>query len=102
MHVHLDKSVRQQIDDIYYYNFQYSIKNAFETDIGIYNWIDKLEESPYLGRYIPEMSDKRFREVIYRRTRYSGYRIMYYISKFKHIIYIINIMNCKQDFNQIL
>lgn len=102
MRVQVDSLAQQGLIDIYYYNYQYSIENAIETNEYILNHIDKLENFPYIGRYIPEMLDKRFREVIYRKTRYSGYRIMYYISEKSETIYVFNIINCKQDFNRIL
>lgn len=93
---------RQSLIDIYYYNYQYSLKNAIETNENILLHIYNLEDSPYIGRYIPEMSDKRFQEIIYKSSRHSGYRIMYYISEKNDTIYIFNIINSKQDFNRIL
>ena len=102
MHVIVEDSARNNLEDIYYYNFQYSLTNAIETDINIYELIESLADSPYIGRYIPEISDKRFREIIYRKTRHSGYRIMYYISEKNDTIYVRNIINCRQDFNRIL
>lgn len=42
------------------------------------------------------------RELIYRKTKHSGYRIMYYISEENDTIYVRNIINCRQDFNRIL
>ena len=102
MKVQVENLAQQEIIDIYFYNYQYSLKNAIETNEGILRYIDMLQESPYIGRYILEMSDKRFREIIYSKTRHSRYRIMYYISEKSNKIYVFNIMNCKQDFNRIL
>lgn len=102
MNVHVEDSVSEELTDIYYYNALYSLKNAIETDVNLRGYIHDLEYYPYLGRYIPEMEDKRFRESIYRRNRYSGYRIMYYISESSDTIYIIGIINCKQDFSKYL
>lgn len=102
MHVIVEDSARNNLEDIYYYNFQYSLKNAIETDINIYKLIESLTDSPYIGRYIPEISDKHFRELIYRKTKHSGYRIIYYISEENDTIYVRNIINCRQDFNRIL
>lgn len=76
--------------------------NSVEVIEEIYEKIYDLEYSPYLGRYIPEIEDKRFRELIYIRNKHSGYRIMYYISEKTDTIYIIGIINCKQDFNKYL
>lgn len=102
MKVLVENLAKQQLVDIYYYNYQYSLKNAIETNRNIMERIDNLEASPYIGRYIPEMSDKRFREIIYRKTRHSGYRIMYYISEKSNTIYVLSIINSRQDFKRIL
>ena len=102
MKIVVEDLARQSLIDIYYYNYQYSLKNAIKTNKNILSYINDLEKFPYIGRYIPEMSDKQFREIIYKSSRHSGYRIMYYISKKIDTIYVFNIMNCKQDFNRIL
>ena len=102
MKIQVDDLAKQSLIDIYYYNYQYSLRIAIETNRNILFRIHDLEDSPYIGRYIPEMSDKRFREIIYKSSRHSGYRIMYYISEKTNTIYIFNVLNCKQDFNHIL
>lgn len=102
MKVLVENLAKQQLIDIYYYNYQYSLKNAIETNKNIIERIDSLEYSPYIGRYIPEMSDKRFREIIYKKTMHSGYRIMYYISEKSNTIYVLSIINSRQDFKRIL
>lgn len=102
MNVVVNDLAKQSHIDINYYNYQYSLRNAIETNRNILFRIHDLEDSPYIGRYIPEMSDKRFREIIYKSSRHSGYRIMYYISENTDTIYIFNILNSKQDFNRIL
>lgn len=102
MKVIIEDSAKKCLNDIYYYNMQYSSKNAIETDLNIIRYIQGLEDFPYIGKYIPEMSDDRFREIIYKKTRQSIYRIMYYISEITNTIYIINIISSKQDFKCIL
>ena len=102
MTVVVNDLARQSLIDIYYYNYQYSSKNAIETNENIFLHIYNLEDSPYIGRYIPEISYKHFREIIYKKSRDSTYRIMYYISENTEKIYIFNIINSKQDFNRIL
>lgn len=42
MHVIVEDSARKNFEDIYYYNFQYSLNNAIETDISIYELIYSL------------------------------------------------------------
>lgn len=102
MKVIVEDLARECLDDIFYYNAQYSAKNAIDTDIMITQYIQDLEDSSHIGRYIPEIADNRFREIIYRKTRESGYRIMYFISEKRNTIFVFNIINSKQDFIRIL
>lgn len=102
MKIVVDDLAKQSLIDIYYYNYKYSLKKAIETNKKILLRIHDLEASPYIGRYIPEMPDKQFREIIYKSSRHSGYRIIYHISESTDIIYILNILNSKQDFNHFL
>lgn len=102
MKVIMQDTAHNSMDSCFDYLSHFSTKNAIETIEGIYNIIYNLENSPFMGRYIPEMSDKRFRELIYRKHRNQGYRIVYYVSEFKETIYILYVANCKQDFNRIL
>lgn len=102
MKIIVEDLARQSIDNIFYYNMKYSLKNAIDIDKDIGFYIDNLANFPYIGRYIPEMSNKRFREIIYKNTRNSGYRIIYYISEKSNTIYVICIINNKQDFRNIL
>ena len=102
MEIQLENLAKQQLINIYYYNLQYSLKNAMETNNNIILLIHNLESFPYVGRYIPEVPDKRFREILYKRNKHSGYRIMYYVSENNNTIYIFNIINSKQNFKHIL
>ena len=102
MKVIVENLAKENIMSIFYYNSRYSIKNAIETNIEFETYIDDLVKNTYIGRYIPELSDKRFREIIYRKNRRSGYRIMYYISDISDTIYVVNVLNCKQNFIQFL
>lgn len=102
MKVIVEDLAKENIIDIFLCNSRYSIKNAVETNIDIQMYIDNLAFSPFIGRYIPEVSDNHFLEIIYRKNRRSGYRIMYYVSEKNNTIYVFNVMNCKQDFNRIL
>ena len=102
MKIQVEDLAREQLIDIYYYNSKYSLKKAYETNRNIRLLIHDLEESHYIGRCIPEIADNRFREIIYRKTRESGYRIMYFISEKSNTIFVFNIINSKQDFIRIL
>ena len=53
------------------------------SDDAIYN----LQDSPYIGRYFPELSDKHFRELICEK-----YRIIYYISEKDNNFYTLHIL----------
>lgn len=102
MNVIVEDSANIAMDNIYYYNLKYSSKNALETDNNIRLKINNLADFPYTGRYIPEIMNKHLREIIYKKTRQSCYRIVYYISDITDTIYVINVLNSKQDFNQFL
>lgn len=102
MKIQIEDLAKEQLLDIYYYNSKYSLKNAIETTQNIRLLIHNLEESHYIGRCIPEIANEHFREIIYKKTRQSGYRIMYYISEKTNTIFVFNIINSKQDFMRIL
>lgn len=102
MKVIVEDLAKENILNIFSYNSRHSIKNAIETNIDIQMYINDLAIFPFMGRYIPEMSDKRFREIIYKNSLHSGYRIMYYISENTDTIYVLNVLNSKQDFNKFL
>ncbi len=97
MQIIVSDTAHDSIDNVFEYLANYSLKNAYQTVKGIYEYIGYLENSPYIGRYIPEFTDKRFREIIYKRTRNSTYRIIYFISESKNKIHIIYVMNSRQD-----
>ena len=102
MQVLLESLARQQLINIYYYNFQFSFKNAIETNRLILEKIYSLKHFPYIGRYIQEAPNHSFREIIYRRSKHSCYRIAYYISENNDTIYIFNISNSKQNLKYFL
>ena len=47
---------------------------------------------PYIGRYIPEISDDKFREIIFK-----NYRIGYNVSSDSNIIYIRFVIHSKRE-----
>ena len=49
---------------------------------------------PYIGRYVPELDDKRYRELIC-----EDYRIIYFVSEKNNTIYIRYIFCTKQNSN---
>ena len=102
MRVIVDDSAKESILEIFSYNSRYSIKNAIETNIDIQIYINDLADFPYTGRYVPEIKDNHFREIIYKKTKHSSYRIIYYISEVSQTVYILNVLNSKRDFNKFL
>ena len=102
MNIIVENSANLSMNDIFYYNLKYSLKSAVEIDDNIRSYINDLAESPYIGRYVAEIPDKNFREIIYKRLRQSCYRIIYYVSQFSNTIYVLNVLNGKRDFNQYL
>lgn len=102
MKIQVEDLARQQLIDIYYYNYRISLQNAIRTNKDIQQKIHNIENTPFVGRAIPELSDERFREIIFKKSRHSVYRIMYFISDKNNIIYVFNIINSKQNFKNIL
>lgn len=102
MNIIVDDSARDSISNIFSYNFKYSPRNAVDVNTNIQLYINDLIDFPYMGRCIPELTDKRFREIIYIQDRSSVYRIMYFISNKTNTIYVFYVINSKQNFNQIL
>lgn len=96
MRVVLLKTARRDIKEIYQYIARDSIHYAIETTKKIREYILELERSPYLGRYIPEVEDKRYRERLYK-----SYRIVYMLSLNKNTIYILFVVHGKRDFRTI-
>ena len=101
MKIILEDSAKNCLDDIYYYNYLFSLRNAKETDRDIRLFVQILETWPYLGRFISKISNKNFRELIRAQNKRS-YRIIYFISETTNTIHIIYIANSKRDFTQFL
>ena len=92
MRIIISNEVRNDITEIYEYIARDSLKYANETIKNIYSRITELENSPYLGRYIPELLDKKYRELLYK-----NYRIVYSVLEEKNIIYIYFVIHSKRD-----
>ena len=60
----------------------------------LYDIIYDLQDSPYIGRYVPELSDKQYRERIC-----GNYRIIYYVSETNNTIYVRYIFCARQNSN---
>lgn len=97
MHLIIANQVRDDITNIYNYIARNSLKYANETVNNIYSRIAELENFPYLGRYVPELSDKQYRELLYK-----NYRIVYSVSEKTNSVNIHFVIHSKQDFNELL
>ncbi len=102
MNVIIEDTARECLDNIYFYNMQFSYLNATEIDSNILEYIHYLKYAPYIGHNIPEINDKHFRELLYKKSKHTAYRIIYFISEKTNSIHVIYIFNCKQDFIRIL
>lgn len=93
MRVVLSNEAIQDINNIYEYISRDSIRYAIETTRNIRLSIHNLENSPYLGKYVSELSDKHYRELLYK-----SYRIVYNISEKTDTVYIHFIIHSKRNF----
>lgn len=89
----ISNQVLGDITEIYKYIAKDSLKYAQETIDNIYYLIAELENSPYIGRYVPEMSSKKYREILYK-----SYRIIYSVSPPNNSVYIHFVIHDKRDF----
>ena len=58
----------------------------------IYSTIYSIKDAPYIGRYVPELSSKHFRERIC-----GEYRIIYVVSEKDKTVYIRYIISSRQN-----
>lgn len=95
MKILISNEAYEDLESIYEYISYDSIKYANETISNIYSLIYRLEDSPYLGRYVPELSNKKYLEIIYK-----SYRIFYEVSEINNLIYIHFIIHGKRNFEK--
>lgn len=97
MNILLSKSAYDSIDNITNFTLKISDKYSNRIVSAIYPSIHTLEYAPYLGRIVPEIMDKHFREILS-----NGYRIMYFISEKENFINVRYILSGKQNRTQFL
>lgn len=93
MKIILLNKAKQNINSIFEYIAEDSLKYAIETDSNIRLTIHKLRTFPYIGGYVPELPDKNFRELLYK-----NYRIIYNVSEESSTVYIHFIVHGKRNF----
>lgn len=92
MKVIVTQRAKHNLLDLFDYNANISLNYAIRIDKKIRSYIENLQYSPYIGRYVPEISDKYYRERICEK-----FRIIYYISEKENIIFIRYIFSSRQD-----
>ena len=92
MKIIISNEAIDDIREIYRYIKKDSEKYAKLTVNNIYSSIYLLDKMPYIGRYIPEISDDKYREIIFK-----NYRIGYNVSSDSNIIYIRFVIHSKRD-----
>lgn len=97
MQIIISDDVKSAITDIYDYSYNISSNYARRIVNKIYDTIYNLQDSPYIGRYVPELSDKQYRERICEK-----YRIIYYVSETNNTIYVQYIFCTRQNSNLFL
>lgn len=92
--IFISANAHQNISDITKFTSNISLNYSYKIINNIYSTIDSIKFMPYIGRYVPEIPLKSFRE------RLSGnYRIIYFISEFDQTVYIKYIISSKQNSN---
>ena len=94
MKVKISDEAKLATKDIFNYLSKISKDYANQMINEIYNKIYDLQNMPYIGRYVPELDDKRYRERIC-----GDYRIIYFVSEKNNTIYIRYIFCAKQNSN---
>ena len=94
MKIFISDEAHYGISSIFEYISHDSLKYANETSKMLYSKIINLKFSPYLGRYVPELSNRQYRELLYK-----SYRIIYSISEETSTIYIHFVVHSKRNFN---
>ena len=94
MQIIISDDAKSAITDIFDYSYNISSSYASRIVNKIYDAIYDLQYSPYIGRYVPELSDKQYRERIC-----ENYRIIYYVSETNSTIYIRYIFSSRQNSN---
>lgn len=92
MQVIVTQRAKNDLLELFDYNAKRSLNYAIRIDKKIRSYIEELRYSPYIGRYVPEISNKYYRERICEK-----FRIIYFISEKENIVFIRYIFNSRQD-----
>ena len=94
MQIIISDDAKSAITDIFDYSYNISSNYASRIVNKIYDAIYDLQDSPYIGRYVSELSDNQYREQICEK-----YRIIYYVSETNNTIYVRYIFCVRQNSN---
>lgn len=97
MNILISESANENISNIVEFTSNISIEYTNKIVSALYASIDRLEYAPYSGRYVPEIMDKHFREILC-----NGYRIMYFISEKENFINVRYVLSDRQNRTQFL
>lgn len=92
MKVIVTQRAKHNLLDLFDYNVNISLNYAIRIDKKIRSYIEDLQYSPYIGRYVSEISDKHYRERICEK-----FRIIYFISEEENTVFIRYIFSSRQD-----
>ena len=94
MNISISNEIHHNIRNITKYTLNISTNYANRVVQKIYSTFDSIKYLPHAGRYVPELSDKHYRERIC-----NSYRIIYFVSEFYNTIFIRYIFSGKQNSN---
>jgi toxin ParE1/3/4 len=84
-----------QLEKIFdYYKINVSIKTARKISKNLVDCTLKLQNNPKLGK-IEELLEERIEE--FRFLIEGNYKIIYWVNKRKHIVFIAAVFDCRQD-----
>lgn len=92
MKISISSRAQTNIENIAEFSLNISTNYANKVITEIYSTIDSIQDTPYIGRYVPELSDKHYRERICR-----NYRIIYLVSEKQNTIFIRYIISGKNS-----
>ena len=94
MEISISDRAQDNIENIAEFSLKISTNYANRIVNEIYSTIYSIKDAPYIGRYVPEILDKHYRERIFK-----NYRIIYVISEKHNTIFIRYIISGKQNSN---
>lgn len=92
MNISISNKAHNNMRNITKFTTKISTNYSNKVMLDIYATIESIKDAPYIGRYVPELSDKHYRERIC-----GNYRIIYLVSEKHNTIFIRYIISGKQN-----